>query len=137
MLILGLHPELDGGTVAIGNELYDEGREEYGYNWVTVSTFPDSFEGERFYKIAFAAESVVLYCYDAVSDDDVIVIELPYEKLAEDRDAFLGAIDAIQIKVAEWEEAEYREDCEEEENNVPGTELEIVIQMTVTLFTYY
>jgi len=91
LLLIGLHPEWSGGALAIKNELFKRGKNQWDFQWVNVDFPARSENRQREYKITFSPKELMISCQGQS------LINIPYNELANDKEEFLSNIDVIKF----------------------------------------
>ena len=97
VLLVGLHPEWNGGKLAIKNPVFKRGSEQWGYQWVGVD-FPNHSGGrKREYTFEFRSNELVLLCQGNP------LITIPYSELTSDKEGFLSGINTVKMKMDDFD----------------------------------
>ncbi|KAL5254728.1 hypothetical protein ACHWQZ_G014235 [Mnemiopsis leidyi] len=92
ILDIGLHPELQ--RLAVKNEVFERGSENWGYHWVD-GEYPNvnkDLEREYTFNFDVSNQTLVLTCE---GESSRILIEIPFTELTKNVDEFLNSIDEI------------------------------------------
>ena len=104
-LLVGLHPEWQGGKVAIRNSVFKQGTSQWGYQWVSAS-FPASRANKvREYTFKFGLSEFALLC------EGNILISIPYSQLTSNPEQFLKEIDTLKFDMNTAANLKYSQTC--------------------------
>ena len=91
VLLLGIHPEWESGSLAVENDVFKRGKKQWDYQWVSMS-YPSGKGQEREYTFEFKAAELVMKCQGNA------LISIPYNELTTDPEGFLNDIDTVKFK---------------------------------------
>ena len=91
LVLFGLHPEWNGGSLAVKNNIFKQGKKQWGYQWVSVS-YPSGGGGEREYTFEFKATEL------AILSQGEALISIKYNELTPDPEGFLNDLDIVKFK---------------------------------------
>jgi len=93
LVLFGLHPEWNGGSLAVINGVFKRGKRQWGIQWVAMK-YP-SGNNRREYIFEFRATELVIKCQGKA------LISIYYNELTTDPEGFLNDIDSVKFKLGD------------------------------------